>query len=262
MDTLIKRIKKKLTYNGEEYWLTGSDGKALADGWITSGTIDYFLAEYAKNHKIARLKYKVFDNAFYRMLIDNRPKPHVFSIPAFVDAGLQLADYPRMQTREWLSLADQQAVFIPLNQSNHWILVVFCQVAAEDRTTPDLPDAALFLFDSYQEYLTEEALESVAGELRAYITCVRFFHKHEERQCTPQNCPLVRMAIPQQTNKNDCGLYVIQSARALISRLEIFGAMFKTHRANLSVLRGFVEDEVSVGDDVRKDMLDSVLPKH
>lgn len=257
----IPYVAKRVKYDRREIFIGPPDAEKIAHGWLTESGIEYFLAEVALNHKHRGLRYIVFPTDFYQMLVRNRPKPDVYNFPEYINTSLQLADFPRMQDPRRMRIVDQHVVLLPMNiRGDHWILVVLCNLATDNAPVNGEPVSILFFFDSDQSRSSDEATESVADELRAYFNCVYFFRKQEKIRFTAENCPCIRMNVPQQANNNDCGLHVIQTARAMIPALSDFFNKCKANRANVGSMRDFVVNDVNVGEDTRRELLEAIVP--
>lgn len=257
--------KKHVSFNRNTVVLGAQDEDLLRDGWLNDNVIEYCMFRDASSFKANKKKVLVLNTKFYTRMMTDRPKPDVSNIPREVQAGLERADFLHVQ-RDVLNLFYSKFMIFPLHLASHWILVAIVVPDADgvpDNPEPNEAAACILFFDSKHDHLPEEVVDSVSDDLRALLTCIWYFQMHrtdghKNIVFTMSNCPMIVMDVPQQSNAKDCGVHLIQSFHALMSKVDVFHAKCMTNWHNIANVADYFATQIHVDEDTRESLLSSL----
>lgn len=185
--------------------ISGRDVELLEPGIFINDTLIDFYIKYLQSDisESRRQACHFFNSFFFRKLadLDKFPDTEVVSREAFI------------RVRKWtrrVNIFEKDYIFIPVNYSFHWSLIVICNPGAailEDGNQSKTP--CILHMDSLngthgnlskliQSYLWEEWRERHMADDTSSVTAEKFY-----------NMPFISLEVPQQNNYHDCGLFLL-----------------------------------------------------
>lgn len=185
--------------------ISGRDVELLQPGIFINDTLIDFYIKYlqSKISESQRQACHFFNSFFFRKLadLDKFPDTEVVSREAF------------LRVRKWtrrMNIFEKDYIFIPVNYSYHWSLIVICNPGAailEDDHQSKTP--CILHMDSIngthgnlskliQSYLWEEWRERHMVDEASFVNAENFY-----------NMPFISLEVPQQNNMYDCGLFLL-----------------------------------------------------
>lgn len=185
--------------------ISGRDVELLEPGIFINDTLIDFYIKYLQSTVSESQKQAChfFNSFFFRKLadLDKFPDTEVVSREAFI------------RVRKWtrrVNIFEKDYIFIPVNYSYHWSLIVICNPGAtilEDDHQSKTP--CILHMDSIngthgnlskliQSYLWEEWRERHMVDEASFVTAENFY-----------NMPFISLEVPQQNNMYDCGLFLL-----------------------------------------------------
>uniref|UniRef100_A0A7S3XZ20 Ubiquitin-like protease family profile domain-containing protein n=1 Tax=Heterosigma akashiwo TaxID=2829 RepID=A0A7S3XZ20_HETAK len=120
--------------------------------------------------------------------------------------------------RRWtrgVNLFAKRLVFVPVNQAAHWSLAVVCSPGHLAISPEEFGEPCVLHLDSLRLHSGKE----VARRLRGYLAL-----EYEKQYpgggpvaFTASTMPLVRPPVPSQGNTSDCGVYVLEYAKRILT---------------------------------------------
>lgn len=185
--------------------ISGRDVELLEPGIFINDTLIDFYIKYLQStiSESQRQACHFFNSFFFRKLadLDKFPDTEVVSREAF------------LRVRKWtrrVNIFEKDYIFIPVNYSYHWSLIVICNPGAailEDGNQSKTP--CILHMDSIngthgnlskliQSYLWEEWRERHKVDEASFVTAENFY-----------NMQFISLEVPQQNNLYDCGLFLL-----------------------------------------------------
>ncbi|KAL8487824.1 hypothetical protein ACS0TY_024224 [Phlomoides rotata] len=194
----------------------------LPDTFVNDTIIDFYIKYLRARQKVdERTKFHFFNSFFFRKLADmDRDPSSAFD-------GKAAFQRVRKWTRK-VNLLEKDFIFIPVNYSYHWSLIVICyfgEVASykDDGKSVRVPCVLhmdslrgnhIGLKDLIQSYLWEEWKERQKG------TCEDLYEKFK-------NLKFVPLELPQQQNSFDCGLFLLHYVELFLEQLPANFSIYK-----------------------------------
>lgn len=198
----------------ENIVFTRDEEKRLNERQFLNDTIiTFFMQQHLDEETIPRIRKRVhlFNNFFYSK---------IDYITKSINETRELSITYDCASR-WLrgtKLFDRDFVFMPICSKEHWVLVVLCYPAnnvnlqrGSNQTNDDTYEPAIFVLNSSCEHPRIPKLETTLGKF------LRFqWHKENQELRDFTICDsklrgirLLYPKVPQQRNKYDCGVYIL-----------------------------------------------------
>ncbi|XP_024396576.1 probable ubiquitin-like-specific protease 2A isoform X2 [Physcomitrium patens] len=185
--------------------ITSKDVDVLRPVGFLNDTIIDFYIKYLQNQLSSKDlgRFYFFNSFFFRKLVDSSNK---YTGP---DRGKVVYDTVRKWTRK-VSLFEKDYVFIPVNQSLHWSLIIVCHLGAL-RSTPDegRGTPCILHLDSM-----EGNHDDIEEHIRNYIVQA-WMEEHQSSANHSASKEIISQmkykvaTVPQQINHCDCGIYLL-----------------------------------------------------
>nr|CAD1823889.1 unnamed protein product [Ananas comosus var. bracteatus] len=207
----------------EAFELTYSDIKCLDPESYISSPIMNFYIQYLQRSLSHGVKpkgdYHIFNTYFYKKLEE------ALSRKSLVDAGVRKhmganihlfhgdANIHFQKLRRWwkgVNIFQKAYIFLPIHGHMHWSLIIICIPAKEDESGPiilHLDSLGLHpsspIFNTVKRFLEEEWHHVIKNVTPDLPISERVWER------LPSEIQANKVAVPQQKNEYDCGLFVL-----------------------------------------------------
>ncbi|QCD82273.1 ubiquitin-like-specific protease 1D isoform X2 [Vigna unguiculata] len=171
------------------------------EGYLTS-TIMNFYIQYLQQQVLLTTDYHFFNTYFYKKLKEA------------VSYKQSDRDVIFAKFRRWwkgVNIFQKAYVLIPIHEDLHWSLIIICIPDKEDESGPiilHLDSLGLHssksVFDNIKSYLIEEKNYMDQEDVSSNVSIADRIWK-----CLPRRIECQIIAVPQQKNEYDCGLFVL-----------------------------------------------------
>ncbi|XP_014523614.1 ubiquitin-like-specific protease 1D isoform X1 [Vigna radiata var. radiata] len=171
------------------------------EGYLTS-TIMNFYIQYLQQQVLLTTDYHFFNTYFYKKLKEA------------VSYKQSDRDVIFAKFRRWwkgVNIFQKAYVLIPIHEDLHWSLIIICIPDKEDESGPiilHLDSLGLHssksVFDNIKSYLIEEKNYMDREDVSSNVSIADRIWK-----CLPRRIECQIIAVPQQKNEYDCGLFVL-----------------------------------------------------
>lgn len=181
-------------------------------GFLNDTIIDFYVKHLqTKLSDKDKERFYFFNSFFFRKLVDSSKK---YTGP---DRGKVVYERVRKWTRK-VSLFEKDYIFIPVNQSLHWSLIIVCHLGSLGRLLDERRGTPCILhLDSM-----EGSHESIEEHIRNYILQAWKEEHQNLANDSSENIlsemTYIEATVPQQVNHCDCGTYLLHFVELFLKK--------------------------------------------